>query len=258
MASRALGWGPPLVPWWGVLTIRPAPGPPAGAAPAHSQPLPAPLCPALSPPHTHCAQKAGSGAFLGLPRAGQAWLWDPSGLGFFAAQVSPSPLLVGLLSFSPRPPQGWSGSALPRLGMPLLWLQCLPGRPTPWRSSVLCKASVLGSSVGRGCPGRTARPLAGEGRAAPPSTGRALCQPLWPAPSVWGRVTQVDARLQDALPEEECRPGPRGALCEGRVGSAAWTCAVVAGTVPASFQWSCALSRSRMSRCQQLTGRGIL
>lgn len=164
MASRALGWGPPLVPWWGVLTIRPAPGPPAGAAPAHGQPLPAPPCPALSPPHTHCAQKAGSWAFLGLPRAGQAWLWDPSGLGFFTAQVSPSPLLVGLLSFSPRAPQVWSGSVLPWLGMPLLWLQYLPSRPTPWRSSVLCKASVLGSSVGRGCPGRTARPRAGGGQ----------------------------------------------------------------------------------------------
>lgn len=50
--------------------------------------------------------------------AGQAWLWDPLGLGF-TPKVLPSPLLVGVLSSSPK---RWSGSAPPGLGLPL-WLQ---------------------------------------------------------------------------------------------------------------------------------------
>lgn len=54
---------------------------------------------------------------------------------------------------------------------------------------MLCEGSVLGSCVGGGCQTGRLVPWQGE--------GRALCQRLWPARSVWACVTQVEVLTAD-------------------------------------------------------------
>lgn len=185
---------------------------------------------------------------LGRPGCGIPWAWDPLGLGFFTPRVSPSALLIECCLL----PQGWSGSTLPGWGSLSSGSGTFPaGQPLGGHPCSVKHLSLVPVCAEAAQAGRLV-PWQGEGRAVAPRRGGALCQPLWPAPSVWGCVTQVDGLTADRSPAG--RP-PRGRMWAwtswAHSGKAGW--AVQGGHVP----WSLELSRPPSSGAGLCQGQGF-